>query len=120
MGQRRGLGLALGYPAYVKEIRADRNEIVIGAEASVYSRRIRCTDVRFMSIPGLSAGEGLRCSVKVRYRHPGQPARIELLGSDQLEIVFDEPVRAAAPGQSAVFYDGAGCVIGGGVIAQTA
>ena len=120
VGQRRGLGLALGYPAYVKQIRAERNEIVIGPEQSLYSSRVLCRDVRFMSIPGLSAGEELPCSVKIRYRHTAQSARIGLLGPDLLEIVFDEPVRAAAPGQSAVFYDGAGCVIGGGVIAQTA
>ena len=120
VGQRRGLGLALGCPAYVKQIRAERNEIVIGPEQSLYSSRVLCRDVRFMSIPGLSAGEELPCSVKIRYRHTAQSARIGLLGPDLLEIVFDEPVRAAAPGQSAVFYDGAGCVIGGGVIAQTA
>ena len=116
VGQRRGLGLALGYPAYVEEIRAGRNEVVIGPEASLYRTRIRCTDVRFMGIPGLDAGERLRCRVKVRYHHPGQAALIERIGPDLLEIAFDEPVRAAAPGQWAVFYDSGGCVIGSGVI----
>ena len=118
VGQRRGLGLALGYPAYVREIRAGRNEIVVGPEQSLYSGRILCRDIRFMGIPNLDAGEQLRCTVKVRYHHPGQRACIERCGPDQLSIVFDAPVRAAAPGQSAVFYDEAGCVIGGGVIAQ--
>ena len=116
VGQGRGLGLSLGYPAYVKEIRAGSNEIVVGPESSLLRSRVLCRDVRFMGIPGLGAGESLACTVKIRYHHAGQSARLEMLGSGRLEIVFDRPVRAPAPGQSAVFYDDAGCVIGGGVI----
>ena len=117
VGQRKGLGIALGYPAYVKEIRAEKNEIVIGDEKSLYCRGIICRCVNYMSIPGLNANDKISCTVKVRYRHNGQPAVIEFMNDDLIKITFDEPVRAAAPGQSAVFYDNDGCVIGGGVIA---
>ena len=60
----------------------------------------------------------IRCIVKVRYRHPGQYATIEMTENNLALITFDEPVRAAAPIQSAVFYNSEGCVIGGGIIAR--
>ena len=120
VGQRKGLGLALGAPAYVKEIRADRNEVVVGTESSLLSDTVVCTDVNWMSIPGLKAGEELRCRAKIRYHHEAEDAVIALLSGERVAIRFAKPVRAAAPGQSAVFYDGEDCVIGGGVIAGTA
>ena len=116
VGQRKGLGLALGYPAYVKEIRADRNEIVIGGEKSLYTRGLLCGDVNYMSISGLHEKDRLSCKVKIRYGHTAQNAVIESQENELVKITFEEPVRAATPGQSAVFYDGDGCVIGGGII----
>ena len=116
VGQRRGLGLPLGYPAYVKEIRPETDEVVIGKEESLYHGALLCGDVHFMSIPGLAAGEKQRADVKIRYAHKGEMAELEMAEDGRLRICFDHPVRAAAPGQSAVFYDGEGCVIGGGVI----
>ena len=118
VGQRKGLGIALGYPAYVKEIRAEKNEIVIGDEKSLNSRELFCRDVNFVSIPGLNENDKISCTIKVRYRHNGQPAVIELTNDNLIKITFEEPVKAATPGQSAVFYDDDGCVIGGGVIAN--
>ncbi|MBQ7603966.1 MAG: tRNA 2-thiouridine(34) synthase MnmA, partial [Clostridia bacterium] len=78
VGQRKGLGIALGSPAYVKEIRADKNEVVIGDEKALYSREILCRGINFMSIEGMSVGERVVCTVKVRYRHPGQRATVEM------------------------------------------
>ena len=117
VGQRKGLGIALGYPAYVKLIRADTNEVVLGPEESLYSDSLICSDVNYMSIPALPPGEKLRCRVKIRYRHPAQDAVVEGAGNGTVKVTFDRPVRAAAPGQSAVFYDSDECVIGGGIIA---
>ena len=116
VGQRKGLGIALGHPAYVKEIRVDKNEVVIAEEEELFKNEILCRDVCFMSIPGLEEGEKIRCTVKVRYRHYGQTAEISMTDNNMVRIIFDDPVRAAAPGQSAVFYDDEGRVIGGGVI----
>jgi tRNA-specific 2-thiouridylase len=56
--------------------------------------------------------------VKVRYRHPAQPALVQSWGDGLAKITFMDPVRAATPGQSAVFYDYEGCVIGGGKISS--
>ena len=116
VGQRKGLGLALGRPVFVKEIRADRNEVVIADEEALFRTAITCRDVNYMSVAEMKPGERLRGTVKVRYHHAGQAAEIEALGDGRVQITFDEAVRAPAPGQSAVFYDEVDCVIGGGII----
>ncbi len=116
VGQRKGLNLALGYPVFVKEIRAEENEIVIAGEKSIYKKEIFCKDLNYLGIPDLKTGEEITCNVKVRYHHPGQKATVHIEDSGNARIVFESPVRAAAPGQSAVFYDEDDCVIGGGII----
>ena len=120
VGQRKGLGIALGHPAYVKQIRAETNEVVIGDEDSLLSRHIICANVNWMSIPGINEGETLRCRVKIRYHHSARDACVEAAEGNRAHIFFDEPVKAAAPGQSAVFYDENDCVIGGGIIIAAA
>ena len=115
VGQRKGL-IAAGYPVYVKEIRVDSNEIVLGDEKSLYTSEIRCDRLNFLSIPGIAPGETVRARVKIRYHHAGELASILPDGDENVRIIFDVPVRAAAPGQSAVFYDEENCVIGGGII----
>ena len=114
VGQRKGLGIALGYPTYVKEIRADKNEVVIGDEQSLYSTRINCRDVNLMSVAETCKDEKIKCIVRIRYHHKGQTASVEIKEDGIAAIVFDEPVRAAAPGQSAVFYTEAPVTAGGG------
>ncbi len=115
VGQRRGL-IAAGYPVYVKQIRADTNEVVLGDEKSLYSTSIRCNDLNFLSIPDIDPGETVNALVRIRYHHEGEMASIRKEDSDTVRIDFWKPVRAAAPGQSAVFYDEDNCVIGGGRI----
>lgn len=116
VGQRKGLGVAFGHPMYIKEIRADRNEIVLSGYEQTYCKAILCKDLNFMSIPEPKEGETVRCQVKVRYRHSGQYALLEKTGEGRIKVSFEEPVRFAAPGQSAVFYDDKNCLLGGGII----
>ncbi len=116
VGQRKGLGLALGYPAFVKEIRAETNEIVIGGAESLFVSGVICRDLSLMSIPQLRCGEALPCTAKIRYHHEAQSAVLSYEGEDAARLSFSSPVRAPAPGQSAVFYDEDGCIIGGGII----
>ena len=116
VGQRRGLGLAMGRHVYVKEIRPETNEVLIGDEQSLYAGCVVCEDVCYMSIPGLEEGESLPCSARIRYRHEPREALLEALGPGRVRLRFKDPVRAPAPGQSAVFYDETGCVVGGGII----
>ena len=119
VGQRKGLGLAMGHPVYVNRICPDTNEVVVGDEQSLYRTRIFCDDVSYMSIPGLEKGQAMNSSVKVRYHHAPQDAVIEALGDGRIMISFSEPVRAPAPGQSAVFYDENDCVIGAATITKS-
>lgn len=117
VGQRKGLGVAFGRPMFVKEIRAGRNEIVLAGGGQILCRELLCKDMNFMGIGGMEEGETLRCQVKVRYRHFGrQYAVLEKTEGDTCRVSFEEPVRFAAPGQSAVFYDEQDCVLAGGVI----
>ena len=110
MGQRKGLGLALGRPAFVREIRPN-GDVLLGWSGEEFFRKVWLD--HFVTPDGqpLAAGEYL---VKIRSAAKAVPA--EWNGSDLL--TFTPAVRAPAPGQSVVFYKG-DAVVGGGVIQQT-
>lgn len=118
VGQRKGLGIALGYPVYVKEIDPERNAVILGGRESVSVSRITVRDLCFMSIEDIEQGERIGALVKIRYHHPAVPAVIERTGADEAAITFREPVKAPAPGQAAVFYDSEMRVMGGGTISR--
>ncbi len=118
VGQRKGLGIALGKPAYIKKIDSEKNEIVLSTSADTGCSGIICKSLNFTGIETPAVSDKLRCHVKVRYRHPGQTATLEMTDTDTLRAVFDGPVRLAAPGQSAVFYDENDCLLGGGIICE--
>lgn len=113
VGQRKGLGLALGYPAFVLEIRPETNEVVIGTHAESMADTLRANHLNFMSIEDLT--EPLHVFTKIRYNHKGVWATIEKTGEDEILCTFDEPQRAVTPGQAVVFYEG-DYVLGGGTI----
>ncbi|MBR6103409.1 MAG: tRNA 2-thiouridine(34) synthase MnmA [Ruminococcus sp.] len=116
VGQRKGLGLSLGYPAYVKAIDAPRNRVVIGTEQSLYTDTVLCSDPAFMGIPDLAPGETVTGFAKIRYAHKPQPASAALTPDGLLKLTFPTPVRAAAPGQTAVLYDNSSCILCSGTI----
>ncbi|MBR2706804.1 MAG: tRNA 2-thiouridine(34) synthase MnmA [Mogibacterium sp.] len=118
VGQRKGLGIALGYPAYVKEIDAERDAVILGDEASVTKDEITVRDLSFMSREDIRYGESIEAFVKIRYHHPAVPAVIERTGEDAVSVSFTGPVKAPAPGQAAVFYDSLMRVMGGGTISK--
>lgn len=113
VGQRKGLNLSMGHPVFVVAIRPETNEVVIGNAEDVFSKRLFCNKINFMSIPSLE-GE-MKVSAKIRYSHQGANATIRMNGEDEIECIFDEPQRAITPGQAVVFYDG-DYVVGGGTI----
>ena len=113
VGQRKGLGLALGYPAFVIEIRPETNEVVIGTNEDSMSNYVRANKLNFMSIPDLT--EPMRVFAKIRYNHKGAWCTIEKTGEDEILCTFEEAQRAITPGQAVVFYDG-DYVLGGGTI----
>jgi tRNA-specific 2-thiouridylase len=114
VGQRRGLGVHGADPLYVTEVDAERNRIVVGALDDLFSAGAEVEGVSWIS--GRPPQPPVRAVVRVRYRHPGAAARLEIVEGDRLRVHFDQPVRAVAPGQAAVFYDGE-AVLGGGWIA---
>ncbi len=116
VGQRKGLGLALGYPAFVLEIRPETNEVVIGHPEEALADSLKVSDLNFMSVEDLK--EPRRVFVKIRYNHKGVWGNIEKTGEDEITCTFEEPQRAVTPGQAAVFYDGE-YVLGGGTILGT-
>ncbi len=116
VGQRRGLELSRGRRVFVTEIRPDTNEVVIGESGDVFTDTVLCGSVNFMSVPDLE--EPRRVLAKIRYNHRGEYCRIEKRKDGSVQCTFEKPVRAAAPGQAAVFYEG-GHVLGGGTILGT-
>ena len=90
--------------------------MVLGPEKSLWRRDVRVKDLNWLSIPEPACGEPLKVFAKIRYQHRAAEAVLALQEDGTAELLFSEPVRAAAPGQAAVFYDGSGCVIGGGEI----
>lgn len=113
VGQRKGLGLALGYPAFVLEIRPETNEVVIGTKEESMTCTLKANRLNFMAVEDLT--EPLRVFTKIRYNHRGAWCTIEKTGTDEVLCTFEEPQRAVTPGQAVVFYDGE-YVLGGGTI----
>ena len=113
VGQRKGLGVASPSPLYVISIDRDSKRVTVGAEQELLRGTLRARQLNWISIPVLS-GE-MRAQVKIRHRHEPTWATLRPSGNDEVEVTFDEPVRAVTPGQAAVFYSGDE-VIGGGWI----
>ena len=113
VGQRKGLGLALGAPMFVKSKDAATGRVVLANNDALFSRRVAVRAVNLIALSHLDTP--LRCEVKIRYAARPAVATIHPTGTDSALIEFDEPQRAPAAGQSAVFYDG-DTVIGGGII----
>ena len=114
IGQRKGLGIALGKPRFVIEKNAENNTVILGDEDRLFCRKVLVDRLNF--IPFDTLENEMRVTAKLRYRHLAQPAVIKPDG-DKVIIEFDEPQRAPSPGQAAVFYDG-DAVVGGGTIVK--
>lgn len=115
VGQRKGLGVSLGKPAYVQRIDPDLNRVVLTTEESdIFTCSVLAEDTNYISIPQLE--RPIEVMAKIRYAHPLSPALL-LPGvkPGTVRLEFKEPQRAPAPGQAVVFYQG-DTVIGGGTI----
>lgn len=111
IGQRKGLGVAVGEPRYVVDIAPREQTITIGTYSDLLAPSCTATDMSFTHHP---IAQGDRVGVKVRYRSEPVPAVVEI--DDGLwTFVFEEPQPRPAPGQAAVAYDGE-FVLGGGTI----
>ena len=113
VGQRKGLGIALGSPMFVTSKNAADRTVTLGANQSLMTKEIHLDNVNLLATHAIDAP--MRTTVKLRSTHKGASAVIQMTGEHTALLTFDEEQRAAAPGQSAVFYDG-DVVVGGGVI----
>ncbi len=114
IGQRKGLGIALGKHAFVLNKNAQTNEIILGDEEHLFYKKVEVSGVNIIAAEEL---DGVKAAGKLRYRHTEQPCVIHQTGKDTVILEFDTPQRAPSPGQAAVFYDG-DIVLGGGVIVK--
>ena len=112
IGQRKGLGIALGFPAYVVEIRKEKNQVVLGTFDELSRDGMYVNKLIMNKYESLDSR--MDTVTKVRYNDPGNPAVLEQAG-DTMKVFFGNGVSAIAPGQAAVFYEG-NDVIGGGWI----
>lgn len=112
IGQRKGLGIALGKPAYVVRKDIVSNTVVVGEEQDLYTSELTAEDVNLIAVESIS--EPMRITAKTRYGQTEQPA-VLLYEDGKYRVVFDTPQRAVTSGQAVVFYDG-DIVVGGGTI----
>jgi tRNA-specific 2-thiouridylase len=115
VGQRKGLGVAVGSPLYVIRLEPETNRVIVGPEGELFHRKFVVRAVNW--IRPTREGEAVEAHVKIRHNHPGAPAQVESHGKSEAVVTFHETQRAITPGQAAVFYDGDE-VLGGGWIAR--
>ena len=107
IGQRKGLNIAMGHPVYVSSISAENNTVTI-SDIDVYSSEMSVSDISEMGMMLSEITDDIIFNVRVRYAHRGEMAHVTLYKKENatcmLQVTFDNPVRAIAPGQTAVFY----------------
>ncbi len=113
IGQRKGLGIALGKPAFVISMDAEKNQVVLGDNEDLFDNKVACENY-FFTASNANEYDGRTVLAKVRYS--AKPAKASIKVYDKyIMATFQEPQRAATPGQSIVFYDD-DKVVGGGFI----
>jgi len=113
VGQRKGLGIALGRPVFVTEVRKDTNEVVLGDLPDLFRDGMYVGKLNWQKYDGIT--KPLETITKVRYKHEGTPALLLPDEPGQVKVHFHDGVNGIAPGQAAVFYEGDD-VVGGGWI----
>lgn len=113
VGQRKGLGISLGKPAYVVDKNKEKNTVTLGDEEELYTDRLEAKGINFISIEKLTGT--MKATVKTRYTQKESKALLHPVDDDRILVEFKNKQRAITPGQAAVFYDG-DIVIGGGTI----
>ncbi|MHC5001906.1 MAG: tRNA 2-thiouridine(34) synthase MnmA [Planctomycetota bacterium] len=115
VGQRRRLGVAQGYPLYVLRKDAASNTVVVGPREDLACAGCRARETNWLI--GAAPPDWRDCTAKIRYNAEPVPARVRSVGPDEIEVRFQLPQLAVAPGQAVVCYDGE-IVLGGGWITE--
>lgn len=112
IGQRKGLGLAMGHPVFVTEIRPETNEVVIGEHEDVFADALTANDINMMAYDAFDKDK--EYVAKIRYGHAGAPCHV-IPTEEGIRVEFLQKQRAITPGQAVVVYDG-DMIVGGGTI----
>jgi len=115
VGQRKGLGLPAAEALYVLAIDAGANSVTVGPRAQLASPGLVTAGMNWLCAS--APADGTRVVARIRYQHPGASATVHAREDGGVELRFDAPPSAVAPGQLAVLYDGARC-LGGAPIAR--
>ena len=115
LGQRKGLGLAMGAPIYVCGKDMAANTVTVGPNEALFHSALRANDWNWIAMEGLA--EPIRVTAKARSRMREEPTTVYPEENGFARVEFDEPQRAITPGQAVVLYDG-DTVIGGGTITE--
>lgn len=115
LGQRKGLGIALGTPVYVCGKDMQKNTVTVGPDEALFHNALRAGDLNWIPFPALT--EPIRVTAKIRHSQNEQPATVYPDENGFARVVFDQPQRAITPGQAVVFYQG-DVVVGGGTILE--
>ncbi|MBQ0125417.1 MAG: tRNA 2-thiouridine(34) synthase MnmA [Clostridiales bacterium] len=111
VGQRKGLGISLGRPAFVSEINCDENFVRVSNEDKLFKTEFSCSALNFQKLAPCDCGE-YEFSVKIRYAAKPETCFVVISG-ERAHVTLAHPARAITSGQSAVFYDGDGIAFGG-------
>ena len=112
IGQRKGLDIAMGKPVYVTAIDPENNTVVLGDEEDLNKTTMQVNKINMIKYDDIT--DGMEVTTKIRYKDKGELSNI-YTNTSGVEVVFYNPVKSVAPGQSAVFYEGDD-VVGGGII----
>lgn len=115
IGQRKGLGIAMGQPVYVCSKDMEANTVTVGSNEALFHRSLLASDWSWFPFSSLT--QPLKCMAKARSRMIEQPAIAYPEDNGTVRVVFDEPQRAITTGQTVTLYDG-DMVLGGGTIRQ--
>lgn len=113
IGQRKGLGLALPAPMYVKAIDTQSNSVILTSNEGLFTTKVIAKEINLIDCERIEGTRRLKA--RIRYHQQEQWATVTQPDANTLELVFDEPQRAITKGQSLVMYDG-DVVVGGGKI----
>lgn len=118
IGQRKGLGIALGQPHFVVSIEPATRRVVLGSKDSLMRRGLVAKEINGLTARGLRPGDSFSCNVQIRYNSDAEPATVTVEPNERFVVRFDRPQAGVAPGQAAVIYDQTR-VIGGGWIERS-
>jgi len=102
IGQRKGLGIAVGKPVYVTHIDPGSNTLVVGDHEDLYQKSCLCSDPNWIMVEDLRTP--MQVKARIRYQHHPASAEIVPLSRNKIRLDFEKPQRALTPGQLAVFY----------------